>query len=565
MYFKKADFTGAHLLLSALTNQGYETVFGCSSETLLPILDLLLDEKSMNFIHMKHEQAAVHAADGFARATGKPGVALVGAGSGITNAVTGIATAYSDSVPLIVIVAQITADKIGCDSFQEVDCSGLTIPVTKQFYKVNHANKLPEVLQNAFTVAQTGRPGPIVIEVPANVLNQQADDIHEKIYNSITKVRQKKEINKNVLEHTITTLEQAKKPVILIGGGIIIAEASALLTTFIERTKIPVASTLMGIGGFDSNDRLYLGMLGMHGTFAANKSVHNCDVLLCLGVRFSDRVTGKMSGFSPKSTKIQVDIDASEINKIVQIDIPVVADLQDFLKELDANIDAEKIVANCTDWLEETTHFKKNVPRFDKSNSLLKPQEVIQLVDQFSNSDCIVVTDVGQHQIFTAHNYKFTKPRSFLSSGGLGTMGYGLPAAIGAAVAKPGGEIICVTGDGSFQMNLQELHTVCLYKLPIKIIILNNGYLGMVRQWQELFYDRRYSSVKISSPDFVKLAEANGLTGFKAKNKEEAEDNIQKAFALDGPVLLEFDVFEEENVYPMVPPSASNSEVILSK
>lgn len=565
MYFTKDDFTGSNLLLNSIADQGGDTVFGCMSETLLPIFDLLIEEKSMKFIGMKHEQAAVHAADGFARASGKPGIALIGAGSGITNAVTGIATAYSDSVPLVIIAGQIAADKIGRDSFQEVDISGLMMPVTKQIYKVNHVKKLPDLMKEAFFVATTGRPGPVLIEIPANVLNQKAPNIHAVHYKSKTEKQQSKSVNKNAIQQTISVLEQAKKPIILIGGGSLISESSALLKYFVEQTKIPVVSTLMGLGAFDSNDRLHLGMLGMHGTFAANKAVHNCDVLLCLGVRFSDRVTGKMSGFSPKSTKIHVDIDPSEINKIVPIDIPVVADISEFLTVLLDDINSEIIQTNSRDWVKETTNFKKTVPRFDKSNSLLKPQEVIQLVDKYSSVNSIVVTDVGQHQIFTAHNYMFSMPRSFLSSGGLGTMGYGLPAAIGAAFAYGTRQVICVTGDGSFQMNLQELHTACVYNLPIKIVVLNNGYLGMVRQWQELFYDRRYSSVKISSPDFVKLAKANGICGYKANNKEEAEAIIQKAFTTDGPVLLEFDIFEEENVYPMVPPGASNDEVILSR
>lgn len=566
MYFTKQGFNGASLLLKSIAHQGGHKLFGCHGEILLPIFDKLDDHKEISFIQMKHEQSAVHAADGYGRACGKAGFALIGAGPGVTNAVTGIATAFSDSVPMVVIVCQIESEKIGKDSFQELDVSGLTIPVTKHYIRVNHLENLPGAIEKAKVISEGGRPGPVVIEVPANLLMESAEDITYDLTPTIVEQKKpKKAVSKNAIKYVLEALSESKKPVILVGGGVIISDASALLTEFVEKTKIPVVSTLMGIGSFDGKHSLHLGMLGMHGTFASNKAVHNCDLLLCLGVRFSDRVTGKMSHFSPKSTKIQVDVDPSEINKIVPIDIPVVADVNAFLEELNQQVNEKEILENCTEWVTEVTNFKRTVPRFDKVNSVLKPQEVLQLVDQYSDIDSIVVTDVGQHQIFTAHNYKFTKPRTFLSSGGLGTMGYGFPAAIGAAVANSSHPIICVTGDGSFQMNLQELSTAAFYKLPIKIIVLNNGYLGMVRQWQELFYDRRYSSVKISSPDFAKLAEAYGVPGFKAKNAEEAQDIIKKAFEHEGPALLEFDIVEEENVYPMVPPGAGNDEVILSR
>lgn len=565
MYFAQHSFTGASLLLHSLANQGVNKLFGCHGESLLPVFDQFIENTDIKFIQLKHEQAAVHAADGFSRASGTPGFALLGSGSSVTNAVTGIATAYSDSVPLVIIVCQIENEKIGKDSFQELDIVGLTMPITKQILKVNHVSAIPKLLEEAKEIAITGRPAPVVVEIPSNLLFEKATDFK---YESgiVTTVKQKKTIPKHTLQQTIDAIYQAKKPIILVGGGTIISGASELLKELVEQTQIPVVSTLMGIGAFDSQHKLYLGMLGMHGTFAANKAVHHCDLLLCLGVRFSDRVTGKKSGFSPNSTKIHIDIDPSEINKIVHVDIPVVADIREFLLAIKEEvINVDEIKKNGMNWVQETTNYKKTVPRFEKVNSILKPQEVIRLIDHFSNDDSIVVTDVGQHQIFTAHHYLFTKPRTLLSSGGLGTMGFGLPAAIGAAIAMPSRHTICVTGDGSFQMNLQELHTVFIQKLPIKIVILNNGYLGMVRQWQELFYDRRYSSVKISSPDFAKLAEAYGIKGYKAKNTDEAEAIIQKAFANDHPALLEFDIHEEENVYPMVPPGGNNDEVILSR
>ncbi|HHY73503.1 MAG TPA: biosynthetic-type acetolactate synthase large subunit [Bacillus bacterium] len=567
MNMAKQEYNGAALLLNSIAQQGGHKIFGCHGEILLPIFDKLAENKEITFIQLKHEQAAVHAADGYARACGKAGFALIGAGTAVTNAVTSIATAFSDSVPMVVVVCQIESEKIGKDSYQEVDVSGLTIPITKHYSRVSKIENLPEAIEIARTIAESGRPAPVVVEVMANVLHENAENISFKRTTTtyVEQKKPKKAVSKNTITNVIEALSQAKKPVILVGGGAIISEASEMLTDFVDKTKIPVATTLMGIGAFDSNHSLHLGMLGMHGTFASNKAVHHCDLLLCLGVRFSDRVTGKMSGFSPKSTKIQVDIDASEINKIVNIDIPVVADVLDFLTELNKQVQHEQIVENCAEWVTEVTNYKRTVARFDKVNSVLKPQEVLQLVDEISNDDAVVVTDVGQHQIFTAHNYKFTRPRTFLSSGGLGTMGFGFPAAIGAAAAMPDKQIICVTGDGSFQMNLQELSTAFIQKLPIKIVVLNNGYLGMVRQWQELFYDRRYSSVKISSPDFAKLAEAYGVAGFKAKNAEQAKDIIKRAFEHEGPALLEFDIVEEENVYPMVPPGASNSEVILSR
>ncbi|NSL52635.1 biosynthetic-type acetolactate synthase large subunit [Calidifontibacillus erzurumensis] len=563
----RQNVCGADLLLTTIANQGGHKLFGCHGEVLLPIFDKMTEHKELTFIQMKHEQAAVHAADGYARAVGKAGFALIGAGPAAANAVTGIATAYSDSVPLVVIACQIERDKIGKDSFQEVDISGLMIPITKYYIRVDKAESFPEAIEKARIIAESDRPGPVVVEVPVNTLRTKVDKLTKRKVNILEFRKQtvKKAVSEHVVNHVVNVLSEAKKPIILIGGGCIISGTSDLLHKFIEKTRIPVVTTLMGIGGLSSTNPLHLGMLGMHGTFAANKAVHNCDVLLCLGVRFSDRVTGKISGFSPKSVKIQVDIDPSEINKIVPIDIPIVADVKSFLTELDKQLNPTKIMKNCAKWVEEVTNFKKTVPRFDKVHSVLKPQEVLRYVDQYSNDDAIVVTDVGQHQIFTAHHYKFIKPRTFLSSGGLGTMGYGFPAAIGAAVAADGKQIICITGDGSFQMNLQELITAFKYKLPIKIIILNNGYLGMVRQWQELFYNRRYSSVKISSPNFIKLAEAYGIVGLKAKTAEEAEKIIQEGFKHHGPTLLEFDVMEEENVYPMVPPGASNSEVILSR
>ncbi|WP_102345070.1 biosynthetic-type acetolactate synthase large subunit [Bacillus sp. Marseille-P3661] len=562
---KRNTVYGADLVVRSLESLGYRTIFGCHGETLLPVLDVLNDYPHQRYLQMQHEQAAVHAADGFARASGKPGVALLNTGAGLTNALTGIATAYSDSVPLVIIVAQLNRDKIGKDAFQEVDIAGVTMPIVKHSFKVNSTSDIYEMIMQASTISMEGRRGPVLVEISLDFLTEKVDNPAFFTRKATLPVNAGKPLPLNSIKAARKMIEVARKPVLFIGGGAILSEASDLLRELVQTTEIPVVSSLMGIGAFDGNNPLYLGMVGMHGTFAANKAVHQSDLLICLGVRFSDRVTGKISGFSPKSIKIHVDIDASEINKIIAVDLPIVGDVRSFLESILDTLDVYTVKSNVADWKNETTQWKRTVPRFEHSNSILSPQEVIQMLDHYSSNNTIVVTDVGQHQIFTAHNFKFSKPRTFLSSGGLGTMGYGLPAAIGAAVAMPNHQVICVTGDGSFQMNLQELATAVNNNLSLKIAVLNNGYLGMVRQWQELFYDRRYSSVKIGSPDFAKLAEAYGAKGIKVTSKEQAEQIIPEAIQHQGPVLMEFNVVEEENVYPMVPPGQSNHQVLLSR
>jgi acetolactate synthase I/II/III large subunit len=555
------EFTGADLLFESLSKQGVTSIFGCHGDTLLPLHDVISDHSSIRYLQLKHEQAAVHAADGYARATGMPGVAIISTASGVTNGVTGIATAYSDSVPIVVITGQLFFQKTASETVEDLNITGVNVPITKHIYTVNNVNELPLVIQQAFYVASEGRPGPVLIELSNEALTTRlSGGISE-----LPRLKPAKRYHDKSFEKAIEYIENARKPVFFIGGGTIISGAAEVLRQVVQKSGIPVVSSLMGIGALSSSDPLNLGMLGMHGTFASNKAVHHSDLLVVIGARFSDRVTGKISGFSPKSTKIHVDIDPSEINKIIRVDLPIVSDAKEFLEFLNEKLDFDGIRENIKEWISEATEWQRTVPRFEKSNSILRPQSVIQLLDELSGDDTVVVTDVGQHQIWTAHNYKFTKPRTLLTSGGLGTMGYGFPAAIGAAVASPDKQVICVTGDGSFQMNLQEIITAVIYKLPIKIAILNNGYLGMVRQWQELFYDRRYSSVKMTSPDFVKLAEAYGVAGFHADTEEEARDMIQQAFKHEGPALLEFNVMEEENVYPMVPPNSSNHQLILSR
>ncbi|MFS0777212.1 biosynthetic-type acetolactate synthase large subunit [Neobacillus sp. 3P2-tot-E-2] len=543
------------VLLNSFSSLGVDCFFGSDAQEFMVSKD-----SNVRYYQMVHEQAAVHAADGYARATGRPGVVLLTSASGITNGVTGIATAFSDSVPLVIIAGHLEQhDPLKKEALQEIVISGLTMAITKHAFKIKAINGLKDVIKKAITIAASGRPGPVLIELTTDTTIKDVPIQRQ----SPTKV------NKTILEKSINAardlIENARKPVLFVGGGVIASGAADDLREFVQRSRIPVVSSLLGIGSVETGNPFYLGMLGMHGTFAANKAVHHADLLICIGVRFSDRVTGRISGFSPKSKKIHVDIDPAEINKIISVDLPVVSDAKQFIQKIKNNLDYQQINRNAEIWTNEVVEWKRTVPRFDKSNSLLKPQSVIRLMSDYSNQDTIVVTDVGQHQIWTAHHYAFTKPRTLITSGGLGTMGYGLPAAIGAAAAHPGKSVICVSGDGSFQMNIQELITIVKYQLSIKIAILNNGYLGMVRQWQELFYQGRYSAVKMISPEFAQLAQAYGIKGFKAQTEEEARQMIPEAFQRTGPVLLEFNVLEEENVYPMVPPNQNNHQTILSR
>ena len=553
------NYTGTELLLKSLSFHGVNNLFGCQNDRIIPKGDI--SRYHLNFIELKHDQAAVHAADGYARATGNPGIVIISTAAGITNAVTGIATAYSDSVPIIVITGQLFSNNSRAESDDEFNITGIYVPITKHILTVNTASEVASVVQQAYQIAAEGRPGPVIIELSNEALTGQ-DTVK-----TFVKPPQKmtKRDNDRSFEKALAFIEAARKPVFFIGGGTIISGSADYLAEIVRKAGIPVVSSLMGLGALPSSDPLHLGMLGMHGTFAANKAVHHADLLVSIGVRFSDRVTGKISGFSPRSKKIHVDIDPAEINKIISVDLPIVSDAKQFLEFLKERLNFDLVRENIKDWAHEACEWQRTVPRFDKSTSILRPQNVIKMLDELSDDGTIVVTDVGQHQIWTAHNYRFTKPRTLLTSGGLGTMGYGLPAAIGASVSCPGTPVICVTGDGSFQMNLQEIMTAVSYQLPIKIAILNNGYLGMVRQWQEMFYDRRYSSVKMTSPDFVKLAAAYGATGFHANTEEEARSVIIRAFKESGPVVMEFNVVEEENVYPIVPPNSSNNQLIMSR
>lgn len=552
--------TGAELLIECLQAEQVDTIFGYPGGAVIPIYDALYDCREIRHILTRHEQAAVHAADGYARATGRTGVALVTSGPGATNAVTGIANAFMDSVPLVVLTGQVSTDLIGRDSFQEVNIFGMTMDVTKHNYTVTDIGQLPRIIKEAFYIAVTGRPGPVLIDLPKNIMTAKTDLLPAAEVN-IRGYFPAADIPEEDVRLITEKISSSHRPVLVVGGGAVSSGAAGELLRFAENARIPVVSTLMGIGAFPARHPLYLGMLGMHGTYAANRAVHHADLLLCLGTRFNDRLSGKVKSFSPNSWKIHVDIDNAELDKNIPVDLQVQGDVKELLLKLSSADFGGRDAA----WAEETAGWQRKVPHFTAKPGTLNPQEVIRLLDKYTGGNAVVATDVGQHQIWTAHHYRFSRPRSFLTSGGLGTMGFGFPAAIGAAIAQgsdSGEPVICITGDGSFQMNLQELMTAVDYGLPVKIAILNNGYLGMVRQWQQLFYERRYSSVQISSPDFVAFAGAYGVLGFRAQTVEEAEAAIRQALETPGPVLMEFNVQEEQNVYPMVPPGESNDKML---
>ena len=555
---------GAQLLIEMLIEKNIETIFGYPGGAVLPLYDALYDCDRIQHVLVRHEQAAVHAADGYARATGRPGVALVTSGPGATNAVTGIATAFMDSVPIIVLTGQVSTDLIGLDSFQEVDIYGMTMPITKHNYIVRDIAELPKIINEAFHVATTGRPGPVLIDLPKNVMNAEftAEDGSPARHSPpfIRGYQPDHSIDPADIKLAAERLNHAEKPLVLIGGGCMTDCTPALLKEFSGRFNLPFASTLMGLGAFPSVHSQHLGMVGMHGTVAANRALQNADVVLCLGVRFSDRVTGNRKAFSPGSYKIQVDLDISELNKNIPVDLAITGSCAELLTGLMNNLH----IADHSAWEHQIeTWSRRSAQSRREPEHKLTPQEVIRCIQKATAGDAIIATDVGQHQIWTATHYEFSEARSFLTSGGLGTMGYGLPAAIGAAVAFPDRHVVCITGDGSFQMNMQEIMTAVDHGLNVKVAIFKNGYLGMVRQWQQLFLGRRYSSVRISSPDFVALAKSFGAHGFRARTLAEAEQIIGLALHTEGLVVMEFDITEESNVYPIVPPGSSNQDMIV--
>lgn len=561
--------TGAEILIECLKREGVEYIFGYPGGVVLHIFDILYDDKDIKLILTRHEQGAVHAADGYARASGKVGVAIVTSGPGATNTVTGIATASMDSVPIVVFSGQVPTMLIGNDAFQEADIVGITRPCTKYNYLVKDVRELAKTVREAFYIASTGRPGPVLIDLPKDVTSGVTDFVWPKEV-KIRSYNPTYHGNKWMIKQTAEEIIKAKKPVILAGGGVIISGASKELKELAELTKIPVTMTLMGLGGFPGTHKLSMGMLGMHGTYCANTAVQNSDLIIGIGVRFDDRVTGRTSAFAPHAKIIHIDIDPTSIRKNVRVDVPVVGDvklvLKDLLKVLKETKGQWAAVRDA--WLRQINKWKKERPltyRFDKE--IIKPEFVVEKIYELTKGEAIICTEVGQNQMWAAQFYKYDKPRGFLSSGGLGTMGYGFPAAIGAQIACPDRLVIDIAGDGSIQMNIQELATAVVEKLPVKVAILNNQYLGMVRQWQELFYRERYSYSHLDViPDFVKVAEAYGAVGLRATKPEEVEPVLKEGLRVkDRPVLMDFHVDWKEKVYPMVPAGAAIDEMIFEE
>jgi len=561
--------TGARMIVEALKREGVEVIFGYPGGAVIDIYDELYKTEGIHHVLVRHEQGAAHAADGFSRSTGRVGVALVTSGPGATNTVTGIATAYMDSIPIVVLTGQVPTKLIGNDAFQEVDTTGITRPITKHNFLVKKIEDLPRILKAAFYIAKTGRPGPVVVDLPKDV--QQAkgefdypEEIHLRSYNPVYEPHMRQ------IERAYQLLEKAERPVFLIGGGVISSGAAPEVLELAERLNLPVTMTLMGLGGFPGDHHQSLGMLGMHGTYYANMAVANCDVLLAVGARFDDRVTGRVDAFAPMAKIIHIDIDPTSIQKNVKVDVPIVGDCKRSLQRL---LEVVKEVGQqkkywqerFKDWWEQIEIWRKRYPLSYKYDpNVIKPQFVIEKLYEMTKGEAIIATEVGQNQMWTAQFYKFKKPRTLITSGGLGTMGFGFPASMGAQMGNPGKLVIDIAGDGSIQMNIQEMATAMQERLPIKVIILNNGYLGMVRQWQELFYERRYSQVSMAvQPDFVKLAEAYGAFGMRITKPEEVEPALKKILEMNTLCVLDVIIAPEEGVFPMVPAGKATTEMIL--
>ena len=561
------ELTGAQILLESLKKEGVDVLFGYPGGAVIDIYDELPRHPELKHVLVRHEQGAVHAADGYARASGKVGCCLVTSGPGATNTVTGIATAYCDSIPLVVFTGQVPTQLIGNDAFQEVDIVGITRPCTKHNFLVKDVRNLAKTIRQAFYLARSGRPGPVLVDLPKDIMQARTEfvwpeDIFMRSYNPTYKP------NLNQLRRTAEELAKARKHIILAGGGVIMANASEVLCELAHELNIPVATTLMGLGAFPANGDLWLGMVGMHGTYAANMSINHADLLVCVGARFDDRVTGRLQDFASHARIVHIDIDPTSIRKNVEVDVPVVGDcrqaLEGILEICRAKMADTDWSGMHADWLQTVHEWKANHPLAYNKNGHIKPQQVIETMYSITKGDAIIATEVGQNQMWAAQFYTFTKPRTLLTSGGLGTMGYGFPAAIGAQFAFPDKLVINVAGDGSIQMNIQELATVVQNKIPVKVVILNNGHLGMVRQWQELFYNRNYSHTNMEAqPDFVKLAEAYGAEGYRISKPEELEDVLRKALTSPNPAFIDVMVEREENVYPMVPAGAALDEMLL--
>ena len=564
------SMTGAEMVVRAIADQGTDTVFGYPGGAVLPIYDALFQQNRLRHILVRHEQAATHAAEGYARSTGKVAAVIVTSGPGATNAVTGLTDALMDSIPMVCITGQVPSHLIGSDAFQEADTTGITRSCTKYNYLVRDVNDLGRTIHEAFHIARTGRPGPVVVDVPKNILNSAG------LYHGMTGYERKsyhpqREGDPKQIEKAIELMAHAKRPVFYVGGGLINAGdmACEALTAFIRMTGFPVTTTLMGLGAFPGSDPQCLQMLGMHGSLEANMAMHDCDVMICIGARFDDRVTGKLEGFSPKSKKIHVDIDASSINKNVHVQVPVVGDAGVVVKQMITAWKARKAQpdrAALASWWKQIEGWRaKKSFSYRQTPDIIKPQYALERLQKALGSrDYYATTDVGQHQMWAAQFLKFEQPRRWMTSGGLGTMGYGMPCALGAQIAHPDKMVVCVTGESSLMMNIQELSTLKQYRLPVKVFILNNRYMGMVRQWQEMFHGGRYSESYMDSlPDFVKLAEAYGIKGIRATKVSEVDSVIKQMLAHDGPVVADIMVDQNENVYPMIPAGAAHHEIVL--
>ena len=547
---------GARILLECLSRLGIKEIFGYPGGAVIPIYDELYSFKDIKHYFARHEQGAVHEADGYARSTGKVGVCLATSGPGATNLVTGIMTAHMDSIPLLAITGQVTSTLLGKDAFQESDIVGITVPITKNNYLVQDIRELPRILKEAYYIASTGRPGPVLVDIPRDIqLEEIPYDEFKKLYEQEFELEGYNPVyegHKGQIKTAIKMIKDSKKPLIIAGAGILKGHAYDELKEFVDKTNIPVAMTLLGLGSFPGNHELALGMIGMHGTTYANYAANEADLVIAAGMRFDDRVTGNPLKFLPNANIIHIDIDPAEIGKNKLIDVPIVGDLKNVLAELNRKIPK----LSHTKWLDEVTKLKKKYSlTFRKTeDDVLIPQEILFEINKLTKGEVIVATDVGQHQMWSAQFIKFNNPYSILTSGGAGTMGFGLPAAIGAQVANPDKKVLAIVGDGGFQMTFQELMMVKEYKLPVKIFIINNSYLGMVRQWQELFNDRRYSSVDLSyNPDFIKIGEAYGIKSIQLKTKKDLKKHLKKILESDEAVLVECIVEKEENVYPMIP------------
>ena len=567
------ELTGAEMVFKALTDHKVEYIFGYPGGAVLPLYDQLSKQKKIKHILVRHEQGAGHAAEGYARSTGKPGVVLVTSGPGATNMVTALTDAYMDSIPLVCITGQVPTHLIGTDAFQECDTTGITRPCTKHNWLVKDVNQIAEIIHKAFRIATTGRPGPVLIDIPKDIqFKKGIYQSEEKI--EIDSYRPNYKGDLDQIEKAVEMISQAKKPIFYTGGGVINAgeKASEILRELVSTTGFPITSTLQGLGCYPGEDSQFLGMLGMHGTFEANNAMHDCDLMINIGARFDDRITGMVSKFSPNSKKIHIDIDPSSINKIVKVDVAIVGDAQSIMSTMleiikkkypgFKNSNKEKI----SDWWKQIEKWReKKSLSFKEDKKTILPQYAVQrLYELTKNQDTFITTEVGQHQMWAAQHYKFSKPNRWMTSGGLGTMGYGLPAAIGVQVAHPKRLVIDIAGEASILMNIQELSTAVQYRLPVKIFILNNEYMGMVRQWQELLHDKNYSeSYSEALPDFVKLAEAYGAIGIRASKPDELDEKIKEMIDVDKPVIFDCRVTKEENCFPMIPSGKAHNEMIL--